>query len=180
MIRTSGGTGYFYVSNPKATYYYGQEGVFVYLGQGSEGVETLDIKLPAKGTLAWEAMEVVAIPASDLENRVEVLRDGRTWSPDTLADNRIAGTYDAPADGVLQLSVPFLPGWSARVNGEPAEVLRCGGMYSGIELSPGKNDIELTYETPCLRAGICVSCGALALMAVAGFIAARRRHRESV
>ena len=60
-------------------------------------------------------------------------------------------------DKVLCIAIPYSKGWSAKVNGEPVEVLEGNGMYMALPLKAGYNEIELDYETPGIRSGIAVS-----------------------
>ena len=175
-LNEAGERGAFYVSLPTAKYYFEQSGLLVYLGQASGGAQRLALRLESEGELAFEAMDIVSLPASDYVGRVEALA-ANGWSP-RIANDRVYGRCTAPADGVLQLSIPWSKGWRATINGTPAELKRCGGMYMGLELKEGEWDVELRYETPYLRAGIFATLIGAVLTAAASLFGAIARRRK--
>ena len=162
-----------YFPNPEGNYYYDREGAFLYLG---EGKNSLRLTLGCAAELEWDALELVTLPAQDYVSRTEALRSRGGWSPRVSA-NRLAGSYTAPGNGVLQIAIPFLPGWRASVDGRPATLERCGGMYTGLRLTPGRHDILLTYETPLLRYGVALTAAGLLAVLIALIAGRRRRAR---
>ena len=81
------------------------------------------------------------------------------------------------ADVVLVLSVDYLPGWSARVDGEETPLFSAYGFFSAIYLPAGEHTVELTYRPPGLAAAIPISAAALGAIAVLFLIC---RRKESV
>lgn len=81
----------------------------------------------------------------------------------TAAGNRLGGTIDAKRDGMLLLTVPFDPGWSIRVDGDPVEPVRIGGALTGVPLTKGEHTLEMRYTPPGFRAGLALSLMSLAL-----------------
>lgn len=59
-----------------------------------------------------------------------------SFSPE-IENNRLSGEIEMQNDGVLQISVPWNRGWMATVDGQKAELMRCGGMYMGLRLGAG-------------------------------------------
>ncbi|WP_322200793.1 YfhO family protein [Acutalibacter intestini] len=69
-------------------------------------------------------------------------------------------------DRLVFFSVPYEPGWSAQVNGQPAEILRVNVGFMAVKVpaqGPAAH-IEFTYSTPGLGLGALVSLGALILL----------------
>jgi uncharacterized membrane protein YfhO len=64
------------------------------------------------------------------------------------------------------------------VDGERADLFRCGGMYMGIDLEAGVHSIVLTYRTPYLAQGAIVSCAALLIWIA--LILYSRRHAKGL
>lgn len=54
-------------------------------------------------------------------------------------------------------SVPWESGWSAEVNGEPAEIVKANVGFMAVKVPAGTADIRFTYHTPGLTAGLMVS-----------------------
>lgn len=72
----------------------------------------------------------------------------------------LAVTTDSP--GLLVITDTWMPGWTARVDGEPAPILEGNLAQRVIPLPrPGRHMISLDYSTPGLKAG-----GALTVLSV--------------
>lgn len=66
---------------------------------------------------------------------------------------------EAPVAITLLQSV--YPGWSARVNGKPAEILVSNQMFISLILSPGTHEVEFMYRNKLVMAAFVVSYGVL-------------------
>jgi hypothetical protein len=55
---------------------------------------------------------------------------------------------DAPEPCLVVVAENYYPMWHARVDGEPAELLRVDCALMGLELLPGRHEIVLRYEPP--------------------------------
>jgi uncharacterized membrane protein YfhO len=80
----------------------------------------------------------------------------------------------------LYASESFADGWTARVNGRPAEILAANYAFRAVAIPAGRAEIEFRYRPPGLTAGLAVS-GASVLAAVVLVAAARiTRRREAI
>ena len=102
------------------------------------------------------------------------MREAR-FAPDTLEDGRIEGMCAVPVGKKLLLGIPATSGWSAKVDGEPAEIESLSGLIL-LDTGEGEHEIALSYSTPGLSAGIAVSVASL--LAFALCLAAQRKKRE--
>nr|WP_276603131.1 YfhO family protein [Nannocystis pusilla] len=93
---------------------------------------------------------------------------------DVFARNRLALTVDAPAAGVLVVNEAWGPGWTARVDGAPATVLRANYLFRGLLVGPGRHTVELEYGPPRLRAALAVYA-VTALLVLGGLVWLPRR-----
>ncbi|MCS7034442.1 MAG: YfhO family protein, partial [Phycisphaerae bacterium] len=69
--------------------------------------------------------------------------------------------------GRVQVLEAFDPGWSARIDGQPAPVEMLRGFALGVTVPPGKHEVVFRYHTPGKSLGIIVSltaAGALGLL----------------
>ena len=110
--------------------------------------------------------------ATEKDARGVVLPPGSRSSPADLA--RAAGgriVVRAAGPGLLVLGEGFDPGFSARVDGRPARVLRVNGDRVGIVLPEGTHRVGLTHRARGLGAGLALA--ALAAVALAGALLAR-------
>lgn len=167
------GTGGIYVICPDSMFNYPQQGVCHRLGWSEAGMKECGLRLMAGGSVKFDSFELCSVPASFFREAASRLRE-TGWQPE-LEPNRVHGSTRMAQDGILQISLPWSPGWSATVDGEPAELYRCGGMYMGLRLGAGEHEIELDYVTPGLIPGACLSLTALVILLALG-VAKRLRH----
>jgi hypothetical protein len=78
--------------------------------------------------------------------------------------------------GVLVVAEPWYPGWSARVDGRPAQLLRVDYALRGVTLPPGRHVVEMVLDCPPLRHGATITL--LTLVAVAAVTLGRARRRQ--
>ncbi|MBX7098040.1 MAG: YfhO family protein [Myxococcaceae bacterium] len=116
-------------------------------------------------TFTLEGATVVECPPQPAApNEEEPAGDARfvIYEPERV---ELAATARRPA--VVVLNDAFAAGWSATVDGAPAELLRANGVARAVALPAGQHQVVFTYRTPGLRSGF-----ALALLALLGFAAA--------
>ncbi|HXT02285.1 MAG TPA: YfhO family protein [Elusimicrobiota bacterium] len=101
------------------------------------------------------------------ERRKDVLAVS-SWS-----QNSVEGSIDLPARKLLFFSIPQDAGWSARVDGKPAPLLRIDVGFMGLPLEAGRHDVALRFDSPLKREGRLLSLLALGLY---GFLLFRRRR----
>jgi hypothetical protein len=66
------------------------------------------------------------------------------------------------APGLLVVADTWMPGWSARVDGQPASILRGNHAQRVISLKqPGRHSVSLRYRPPGLAAGCVISACAV-------------------
>ena len=132
------------------------------------------------------AREVLATSSADDLLCVRTLDEGRFDELRAALDQGFA-TVEAWEDGHVRLStsaegaetlltvIPYDAGWNATVDGEPVPVRALYGGLCGVDVPAGQHEVELTYETPGLRAGMVGS-----VVSVGTFVAWRSvaRHRR--
>ena len=70
------------------------------------------------------------------------------------------------SEKLVVFSVPWCKGWSAAVNGKPAEVDKINGGMCAVRVPAGDTEISFTYTTPGLKIGIIMSIGGVLMFAV--------------
>jgi hypothetical protein len=78
--------------------------------------------------------------------------------------------------GFLVLADTFFPGWEARVDGEPREVLRANVAFQAVAVGPGDREVVLAYRPVSFTIGCVISAAAGVLL----LLLAIRRPRPSV
>lgn len=75
-----------------------------------------------------------------------------------------SATISLPKDNLVFFSVPYEEGWSATVNGKPAEIVKANVGFMAVLCPKGDNvSIRFNYKTPGLGIGALISLGALAV-----------------
>ena len=64
---------------------------------------------------------------------------------------------ESPGDQILVISETFMPGWKARVDGNPVHVFRTNYAFCGLTVPKGEHEIEVSYEPFSFRMGLFVS-----------------------
>jgi hypothetical protein len=106
---------------------------------------------------------------------------GRTGAPDgqvelveeTATRVRLRVTQHEPAWLVAMQT--YYPGWVARIDGQPAELVRANIGFTAVAVEAGVHEVELAYEPASVRLGLAISAGALLLVLATLVLAGRRR-----
>ncbi len=69
-------------------------------------------------------------------------------------------------DNLVFFSVPYDKGFSATVNGKPAEIEKVNVGFMAVLCEKGENEIVFTYNTPGLNLGVKISLAAFSLFAI--------------
>ncbi len=77
---------------------------------------------------------------------------------------RIVAEMTSDSAGLLVLADLFYPGWTAEVDGRPAEILRADGVFRAVVLPPGSHRIVFRYRPLSLWIGGGLSAAALLVM----------------
>ena len=145
------------------------------LGYSEDGLSQVMLSFPEKGTFLlrdleiWcQSMDALAREASAL--RQEPLRDIRTnW-------RGLHGSVKVSGDKILCLSLPWLDGWSAYLDGEKAPLLHANTAFMAIEVPAGEHEVELRYMLPGLLPGLGLSLAGLVCLFV--LLRGQRRSRS--
>ena len=82
-------------------------------------------------------------------------------------------------ENLVFFAVPYDPGFSATVNGEPAQVLEVDGGLMAVACPAGQNEIVFTYQAVGIReARYAALVCAVLFAAYLGVSAYRRRRRR--
>ncbi|HWF33199.1 MAG TPA: hypothetical protein VG188_11635 [Solirubrobacteraceae bacterium] len=66
--------------------------------------------------------------------------------------------------GLVVLNDSWAPGWSARIDGRPATIVRVNGVMRGLDVPAGEHALAWHYKVPGLKEGIAVSAVGLVLL----------------
>ncbi|MDX2289102.1 MAG: YfhO family protein, partial [Hyphomicrobiaceae bacterium] len=84
-------------------------------------------------------------PSGRIWRMAAAARDGEARLASWRAD-RIEIEVSAPTAGVLVVHDTYYPGWTARVDGLPAPILRADTLFRGVEIPAGTHRVVMTFE----------------------------------
>jgi len=123
-----------------------------------------------------EALESIAQPNSReiiLESAPGVVRTGNSPGDpavrvEAYRRNSVTLLVHAPRPGLVYASESFFDGWTARVNGAPADILPANYAFRAVAVPAGPARIEFYYWPPGLTTGLLVSgCSLLVVIGLA-------------
>ncbi len=101
----------------------------------------------------------------------------------TTQPERLAWTVTTDRPGLLFVSDAYYPGWTASIDGQPADILRANIAFRAVLVPAGEHQIEMRYEPRSFRYGAAISLVALALtaaIAMLSFLPSSRRRGDQV
>ena len=87
--------------------------------------------------------------------------------------NYLRYRYDNPGDALAVFSEIYYPkGWTATIDGAPAEILRVNFVLRGLEIPSGQHTIEFRFEPSAYYTGnkVMMASSILLLLLFAGII----------
>ena len=153
--------------------YAGHHDFALNLGCSNEPTDGAVLEFSKAGTYTFDSLTVWVQPLDRLDDVVDGLR-AASPSDFSYANGVISGSIDMDSDGLLFLSVAYSDGWSATVDGQPADVLRADVAFMAVPVSEGSHTFELRYSTPHAFEGLVVSGVSAAVLAA---LLVRRRVR---
>jgi hypothetical protein len=92
--------------------------------------------------------------------------------------NEVRASLDAPAPGVFVVKDSYFPGWTATLDGQPAEIVRVDGMVRGVIVpAPGRHEVTMQYRPVSFTAGLVVAALAALALTMLALVARSRRRR---
>ncbi len=79
-------------------------------------------------------------------------------------NTRVEGTIRCDRDGILYTSIPQDGGWTATVDGQPAQILLIRDVMVGLNVSEGEHTVVFTYENNAFDLGWKVSLCSLVIL----------------
>ncbi len=113
--------------------------------------------IDARQTAIVESALPVAIQPALTPDTVIITK----WRPEEI---RLSVTASTP--GLLVLSQIAVPGWVATVDGQETSILQTNYLFQGIPVPAGSHSVTLRYHAPWLTAGLLITAGTIACIAV--------------
>ena len=85
--------------------------------------------------------------------------------------NELTYEISSPKGGLAVLSEVYYPGWTATIDGKPAEVGRVNYILRALKIPAGKHDVVMTFRPTTVTTTEAIAFVAIALI-ILGFLAA--------
>ncbi len=99
----------------------------------------------------------------------------------SFSDTKITGTIRVSQDRtMLFTTIPYDEGWTVRIDGKKAELVRTLDSLLAVEIEPGEHTVELVYSPFCWKLGLgCTITGLALLLALLRYDTVRRRKEAA-
>lgn len=136
--------------------YSGRHDFLCNTGYWEEQRRSITLTFEKPGVYSYDDLQVVCQPVNQVDGYTEKLGE-ETLTDINMDVNEITGKITVSRPKALVLTIPYSEGFRAYVDGTETEIQRANTMYMALELTPGSHDIRLTYRTPYLYPGICLT-----------------------
>ena len=171
------GTAYIYKFRIDS-YSTGQKEFLFHLGYHQEPIDSCKLEFTAAGMLRYDDIAIYVQPMDQYPAQAASLK--KNTLKNVKADtNRVSGDITLDADKMLCISLPYQAGWTAYVDGEKTPIQRINYQYMGLNLRPGKHQIELRYQLPGIRyAFLITGAGIAAFLLIIVFNLIRKKKSK--
>ena len=125
-------------------------------GYSDQDRHVIALRFEEAGTYQFDDLKVVAEQVSWIPGTIQSLSENGVTNA-SLQENTFSCEADSNEDGLVYIRIPYAEGWHAKVNGKDADIVRANIGFMAVEVGEGHNDIVLTYESPYIGIGSCLS-----------------------
>lgn len=141
-------------------YYFGRKDYIVKINhQTSKAKEKVRLNFLSPDEYEFDDISLITVPKKDVLARLKE-RKKNSMQQIQYEGNHFRGVYHAKKDQILCVTIPYSKGWKATVNGKRAKIYKANGMFMGIIMKKGTQNVKLDYETPGLKIGAYISLAA--------------------
>lgn len=169
-------TGYITNCAPYFHMYGGKDTWLVNLGYAEDAARSVTLTFSHPGEYSFTDLRMLTETHDQLAGWMSD-RSRTVLENMELGRNRLSGTVDLDTPQTLLITTAHGDGWTAYVDGEPAELLRAETAFMGLDLTAGHHEVELRYLTPGLKAGFAsTGVGAIVLILLVAVLGKGRRR----
>ena len=137
--------------------YSGKHNFICNTGYSKEGKKSITLTFKNTGRYSFEDLKIICQPMTNVEKQTKML--GEEALRDVKIENHeLTGKISVSKEKALVIALPYSSGFSAYVDDKKTELVQANGMYMALNLQKGEHEIRITYHTPYLYAGLCLTC----------------------
>lgn len=133
-------------------------------------------------------LQQTAIVDSKFKEALKGVNEGYKDSLSTIRltsyePNQLVYETSSPQDGIVVFSEIYYPGWTATIDGKPADIARADYILRAMNVPAGKHTIEMRFDPQSLHITEGIAYGAMALLLVGVIILVwinRKKYGESI
>lgn len=116
-------------------------------------------------------LQQTAIVDSKFKEALKGVNEGYKDSLSTIRltsyePNQLVYETSSPQDGIVVFSEIYYPGWTATIDGKPADIARADYILRAMNVPAGKHTIEMRFDPQSLHITEGIAYGAMALLLV--------------
>ena len=116
-------------------------------------------------------LQQTAIVDSKFKEALKGVNEGYKDSLSTIRltsyePNQLVYETSSPQDGIVVFSEIYYPGWTATIDGKPADIARADYILRAMNVPAGKHTIEMRFDPQSLHITEGIAFGAMALLLV--------------
>ena len=145
-------------ANVNNMYYHGKNTFLVNYGFVEQPVNSIRLVF-LEGNYTINDISIYSRSPEQLDSTVDAFLDHADISnvSYTLDGNHVHITANANTDKYLYFAIPYSEGWTAIVDGEEVNIEKANIGFMAIPISAGEHQVELTYRTPYIIEGMCIT-----------------------
>lgn len=139
----------------------------------------ITLKFKDKGQYSYDSIKLSAMDMRNYEQYAAERQESR-FEITEMDSDVVEGSIDAESDEILYLSIPANMGWTAKIDGKKAHVIRdLNYAFTGVRVPAGKHSVTLRYSYPGIEKGLMISCAGIILLFVLSILRAVRFRRKA-
>lgn len=140
--------------------YSGKHNFLCNAGYSRMGKNSLTLTFQNTGVYSYDDLKVVCQPVRKLDEQVKKLGE-ESLQDVKVEDHELTGKISVSKPKALVIALPYSTGFTAYVDGKKTDIKQANTMYMALNLAEGEHEIRLTYHTPYLYTGLCLTCAGL-------------------
>lgn len=85
---------------------------------------------------------------------------------------------ETSGSGWLVLRENYYPGWTAQIDGQPAEIVRTNRVFMGLSIPPGKHEVTFEFRPTQLNLGLLIAALSFTVLVILFFTNKKRRTKN--
>ncbi|KRL94268.1 hypothetical protein FD28_GL000413 [Levilactobacillus hammesii DSM 16381] len=129
-------------------------------------LQKLTVNLP-QPSIHLQNFTLYSLNSSELKTAVDQLKS-QPWKIKKHTNRFLIGDVNSTqADQVLNTSIPYSQGWTAKINGKKVKTYKTVDMFTAVKLPKGQSTVSFSYWPPLLNIGVLVS--SVTLLGLVGY-----------